>query len=143
MASFKIKMPEDFLLKISNLGENTDLIMNKVLEAGAKVVQDEVDKSLKSVIGKNTKNESHSTDQLQRSLGTSRVLQDRNGNFNIKVGFAENRNDGATNSMIANIIEYGKSNQKAKPFLKPALRKAKEPCIEAMVKTLDEEISKL
>ena len=45
--------------------------------------------------------------------------------------------------MIANILEYGKSDQQAKPFLKPALRKSKQAVMDTMVRTLDEEVNKL
>ena len=34
MAKVQIKMPEDFLLKLSRLGDKTDEILPKVLEAG-------------------------------------------------------------------------------------------------------------
>jgi len=44
--------------------------------------------------------------------------------------------------MIANIIEYGKAGQPAKPFLKPAKTSSKKPCIDAMTKKLEEEIKK-
>ena len=38
MAKVQIKMPEDFLLKLSRLGDKTDEILPKVLEAGGEVV---------------------------------------------------------------------------------------------------------
>ncbi len=44
----------------------------------------------------------------------------REGNHNIKVGFAEPRSGGGSNAKLANILEYGKHGQPAKPFLKPA-----------------------
>lgn len=143
MASLKIKMPEDFLLKISRLGNNTDTVVSKVLEEGSKVLESEVKSNLEVVIGKETKYPSRSTGELLSSLGTSKVRQDKNGDFNIKVGFDDQRPDGKSNAMIANVLEYGKSNQKAKPFLKPALRKSKQAVIDTMVKTLDEEVNKL
>jgi len=143
VASIKMKMPDDFLNKLSNLGTHTDEIVSKVLMAGAEVVEKEVRDDLQSVIGKDTKHPSQSTGQLIASLGTASVKQDRDGVFNVKIGFAENRSDGKSNAMIASVIEYGKSNQKAKPFLKPALRKSKDACVNAMVRKLDEEVSKL
>lgn len=143
MANLKIKMPEDFLNKINNLGTHTDEILGKVLSAGAIVVEEETRNRLKDVIGKDTKYPSKSTGQLVSSLGTSAARQDRNGVINVKIGFAENRSDGVSNAMLANILEYGKSNQKAKPFLTPARNKSKKACIDAMTKTLDEEVSKL
>ena len=92
-------------MKISRLGERTDEIIPKVLEAGAAVVEDKVRSNLAAVVGKNTKEESRSTGQLLRSLGTSKALQDKNGDFNIKVGFAEDRSDGVSNAMLASVIE--------------------------------------
>ena len=45
--------------------------------------------------------------------------------------------------MIANIIEYGKFNQPARPFLKPAKTKSKNEVIKVMEQTFEEEIKKL
>ncbi len=143
MARATIKMPEDFLLKISRLAEHTDDIIPRVLEAGAEVVEDKVRSNLASSIGRDLKEESRSTGQLLSALGTSGARQDRNGDFNVKIGFAEDRTDGKSNAMLANILEYGKHGQPAKPFLKPAKSSTKNACISAMVQKLDEEIDKL
>jgi hypothetical protein len=59
---------------------------------------------------------------------------DRDGNFNVKVGFSEPRRDGDSNAKIANIIEYGKHGQPPKPFLKPAKTASRSAAIEAMKK---------
>ena len=143
MAKATIKMPEEFLLKVSRLGAKTDEILPRVLEAGAEIVEDKVRSNLTAVIGKDLKAESRSTGQLLSALGTSGALQDRNGDFNVKVGFAENRTDGKSNAMLANILEYGKHGQPAKPFLKLAKTSTKSACISAMVQKLDEEIDKV
>ena len=143
MAKCSVKMPEDFLLKISRLGEKTDEIVEKTLQAGAEVVEEKVRSSLRDVIGKDLKTPSRSTGQLLSALGTSRVLQDRNGNFNIKVGFDENRKDGKSNAMLANVIEYGKHGQPAKPFLMPAASKSKAACIKAMTDRLESEVGSI
>ena len=45
--------------------------------------------------------------------------------------------------MIANVLEYGKSGQDAKPFLKPAKNKSRKACINAMEKVIESEIDKL
>ena len=143
MAKATWKMPEDFLIKVSRLADKTDEIIPKVLEAGAEVVEDKVRSNLQSVIGSGTKYDSRSTGELLRSLGTSPALQDRNGDFDIKVGFSEPRSDGDSNAKIATILEYGKSGQPAKPFLKPAKTASRQECIDAMTKALDEEVEKL
>ena len=140
MAKAEMKMPEEFLQKISRLGDKTDEIIPKVLEAGGKVVLDKVKSNLSSVVGKNTKIESRSTGELESALGLSPTLMDRNGNFNVKVGLSEPRRDGGSNAKIANILEYGRHGQPAKPFLKPARTQSRNACIETMKAKLQEEV---
>ena len=143
MAKVDIKMPEDFLEKMSRLGTQFDSVAESVLEAGGEVVLAKVQSNLSSVIGSGTKYDSRSTGELERSLGLTPPLVDRDGNHNIKIGFAEPRSDGCSNAMLANIIEYGKSGQPAKPFLKPAQTSSRKACINAMKVKLDEEVEKI
>ena len=130
-------------MKVSKLADRTDEILPKVLEAGAEVVESKVRSNLASVIGKGTKEPSRSTGQLLSALGTSPALQDKNGDFNVKVGFSEPRSDGDSNAKIATILEYGKSGQPAKPFLKPAKSASKNAAIEAMKTKLESEVGSL
>lgn len=143
MAKAQMMMPEDFLKRLSRLGDRTDEISEKVLEAGGEVVLTRVKGNLAGVIGRGTQYESRSTGELLGSLGLSSVKVDKNGNHNIKVGFAEPRSDGDSNAKIANILEYGKHGQPAKPFLKPARTSSKAACEEAMKAKFEEEVGKL
>lgn len=143
MAKVDIKMPDDFLLKISKLGSDFDPVAEKVLKAGGEVVFKRTKSNLSAVIGKGTKHESRSTGELEKALGVTSVRLDRNGNHNIKIGFSEPRPDGESNAKIANILEYGKHGQPAKPFLKPAKSASKSECISVMKSTFEEEVKKL
>ena len=143
MANATMKMPDEFLMKLTKLGDKTDEIVSRVLEAGGEVVLDKAKANLKGDIGSGTKEKSRSTGELVSSLGLSPTKLDRNGNFNVKVGFNEPRDDGDSNAKIANIIEYGKSGQPPKPFLKPAKSASQKACIETMKSELDKEIEKL
>ena len=143
MAKIETKMPEDFLLKISKLKDKTDQIITDALEAGAETVVPKVKSNLDSVIGKDTKHPSRSTGELADALGVSGVKIDKNGNHNIKIGFSEPRKDGSSNAKIANILEYGRSNQPAKPFLKPARTATRKQCIEAMKQKLEREMENI
>ena len=143
MAKAIVKMPEEFLLKISRLESKTDDIVPKVLEAGGNVVLQKVKSNLQAVIGKATKRRSKSTGELLRSIGLSKARQDRNGDHNVKVGFAEPRSDGGSNAKLANILEYGKSGQPARPFLQPAKSSSKKACEEAMIAKLEEELRQI
>lgn len=136
-------MPDDFLMKISRLAEKADEILPLVLEEGGEVVKTKVKSNLESVIGKDTKEDSRSTGELLKSLGVSSARQDRDGNFNVKVGFSEPRSDGKSNAMIASVIEYGKHGQPPKPFMKPAKSATRKACIEAMKAKLDSEVTKI
>lgn len=142
MAKVQMMMPEDFLDRISKLGNQSDAIAEKVLEAGGEVVLAKVQSNLSSVIGRGTKYDSRSTGELERSIGLSPAKLDRDGNHNVKIGFVDPRSDGDSNAKIANILEYGKHGQPAKPFLKPAKRASKSACEEAMKRAFEEEVGK-
>ena len=143
MAKATMRMPDEFLLKVSRLGEKTDEILPRVLKAGGDVVEEKVKSNLKRVIGNATKEESRSTGELVSALVVSSAKQDRDGNFNVKVGFSEPRPDGKSNAMIAGVLEYGKSGQPPKPFLKPAKSASKNACINAMISALEKEVEKI
>lgn len=140
MAKVDIKMPEEFLLKLSRLGEKTDEIIQKVLEAGGEVVEAKVKSNLQAVIGSATKEESRATGELLSALGVSSARQDKEGNFNVKVGFSEPRPNGKSNALIAGVLEYGKHGQPPKPFLKPAKSASKNACIAAMMEAFEKEV---
>jgi len=143
VAKATMKLPEDFLLKISKLGEKTDEIIPRVLEAGGQVVEEKVKSNLQSIIGRDTLEESRSTGELIKALGVSPAKQNNNGDFNVKVGFNEPRSDGKSNAMIASVLEYGKSGQPPKPFLKPAKSDSRKTCIEAMKQKLESEVESI
>jgi len=140
MAKVDFKLPEDFLLKLSKLADKTDEIIPKVLEAGGEVVEAKVKSNLQAVIGSGTKEESRSTGELISALGVSSAKQDKDGNFNVKVGFAEPRPDGKSNAMIAGVLEYGKHGQAPKPFLKPAKSSSKSAVVAAMKAKFEAEV---
>lgn len=143
MAKADVKLPEEFLMKLSKLGANTDAISEKVLEAGGEVVLSKVKSNLSAVVGSGTKYDSRSTGELERSLGLSPTKLDRKGNYNIKIGFSEPRSNGGSNAQLANILEYGKSGQPPKPFLKPAKSASRTECIRVMKETLEQEVERL
>ena len=107
-------MPDEFLKKLAHLTKDEDGMAERVLSAGAEIVEAKVRSNLAGVIGRGLKEESRSTGQLLASLGTSGVKLDRDGNHNVKVGFAEPRRDGDSNAKIANILEYGRVSRRSR-----------------------------
>lgn len=139
MSCGKMNTPVKIMKKVIE----TDDVCVRVLNAGAEVVLKKVRTNLRNVIGKDTKTQSRSTGELERSLGVSPVLSDKNGNLNIKIGFSEPRTNGESNAKIASIIEYGKSGQPPKPFMKPAKSASRKECMTVMINTLDEEVKSI
>ena len=138
MAKATMKFPTEFEEKLSRLGEKTDEIVPIVLQAGGEVVLENVKSNLQSVLS------GKSTGELARSLGLSPAKVNRDGGHDIKIGFSEPRKGtGQSNAKIANVLEYGRSGQKPRPFLKPAKIKSKQACIEAMERAFEEEVGKL
>ncbi|MDD4460263.1 MAG: HK97 gp10 family phage protein, partial [Proteiniphilum sp.] len=97
--------------------------------------------NLRNVIGKNTKVKSRSTGALEKSLGITPALQDRKGEWNIRVGVGDSRDKkGVPDALKAQVLEYGKAGQPAKPWMKPARRKARKKAISRMEDVLKREL---
>lgn len=143
MAKCTVKLPEELLAKLSKLGSESDAVAERVLKAGSDVVLAKVKSNLSAVIGSGVKFDKRSTGELERSLGVTPVKVDKEGNHNVKIGFSEPRSDGESNAKIATIIEYGKSGQPPKPFMKPAKSATRSACMSAMKRQLEEEVDKL
>jgi len=138
VAKVTIKMPTEFMDQLTKAAEKTGTAIPKALEAGGKVVFDTMKANLRSAIGRDTKYPSRSTGKLLAALGVSPVKLNDEGNYDVKVGFSEDRE--VSNAKLANILEYGKHGQPPKPILKPTRRSSRKPCIEAMQAALKEEL---
>lgn len=143
MARLDLKLPDEFAEKLSRLGSNFDSVAESMLEAGGEVVLQKAQGNLSGAVGSGTKYPSKATGELAGALGLSPVKIGEGGNHDIKVGFAEPHSGGVSNAMLANLIEYGKHGQPAKPFMKPAKTASRKECIAAMEAELDKEVSQL
>lgn len=136
MAKVQIKLPNDFIDALDSASSLIDNSAEQVLKAGANIVEPRMRSNLSAAIGSNTKRPSRSTSQLAKALGTAPVKVNSRGDYNVKVGFAENRDDGRANALIANVLEHGRSNQPARPFLAPTRSQTRRAAITAMKQTL-------
>lgn len=152
MAKCRVEYPESFGVSLEKIGANINQVCDEALKAGGEVAENIVRSNLEAAIG-NTKTESRSTGELVESLGVSPVKTDKNGIINVKVGFSEPRRKQsspkgkrsyyeATNAMIANVLEYGKHGQPARPFMAKSKRQAKRPIEETMSNVIDRELKK-
>lgn len=136
LAKMTIKGLDEYAKKLSKLGSDAQKIAKKVVRAGANPIADEVRKGLE----KNLQGSQYSEGDLMDSLGVTPVDVDRNGITNCKVGFEGYDRKGVPNALKARAMESGTSTQQKKPFIRPAVRRAKQKAIEEMGKTLDAEI---
>lgn len=136
MARAQIKLPNDFIDALDSASSLIDNSAEQVLKAGANIVEPRMRSNLSAAIGSSTKQPSRSTGQLAKALGTAPVKVNSRGDYNVKVGFAENRDDGRANALIANVLEHGRSNQPARPFLAPTRSQTRRAAITAMKQTL-------
>lgn len=143
MATVTIKLPDEFMNQLSEFDSRLEDIFTKALEDGAEIAEKQAKANLKAVIGSGTKFPSKAAGELLGALGTSPVKRSSLGGFDIRVGFAEPRKDGGSNEMVANIIEYGKKGQAAKPFMKPAEDATKSKVKAKMEETFKAEAEKI
>lgn len=136
MARVQIKLPNDFIDALDSASSLIDNFAEQVLTAGANIVEPRMRSNLSAAIGSSTKQASRSTGQLLAALGTTSVKVNSRGEHNVKIGFAENRSDGRSNALIANVLEHGRSNQPARPFLAPTRSQTRQAAITAMKRTL-------
>lgn len=136
MARVQIKLPNDFIDALDSASSLIENCAEQVLKAGANIVEPRMRSNLSAAIGSSTKQPSRSTGQLAKALGTAPVKVNSRGDYNVKVGFAENRDDGRANALIANVLEHGRSNQPARPFLAPTRSQTRRAAITAMKQTL-------
>lgn len=142
MAKLTITLPNSLALEIDRISANADQILSEALSEAAEAMTDQVVRpSLRKSI-QNTSN--RSTGELYNSLGVSPVKVDREGVYNVKVGFREPRSDGKANAMIANVLEYGSEDhhQPARPWLRPVKSKAQKVFALEFEKIYDQKVKR-
>lgn len=150
MARREVKMPDEIYKAIEKLSQDREEILTSTLKAGGEVVLNAVRSNLNRAI-RNSSN--RSTGELKGSLGMSPVKLSSRGIYNVKIGFAEPRRKQyaakkkrsyytITNALIANVLEYGKTGQAPRPFIRPARVTSEKAAISAMKAKFDEEVKK-
>lgn len=139
MAKMKVVGIDNFIEQLASVGKASEEMTKKMVRAGAIPIA----KAIRANLRKNLQNAKHSTGDLEKSLGIAPVKKDKNGIINTKVGFTGYDRKGTPNPLKAAVMESGASNIKKRPFIRPAVNKAKNEAIEAMGKVFDEELNKL
>lgn len=157
---FKFKGIEEYALKLSKLGDQTEEIAGKAIYAGAKIVADEVRKNIEGLPTVDFR--AHGTSDhpldgitdlqkkgLEEGFGVS-TMQEDSGYYNVKVGFdgynavkTKQYPQGQPNVMIARSVEGGTYFRRPHPFVAPAVRASKKAAEAKMKQVVEEEINKI
>ncbi len=156
MAKVTVQLPKELNEQIVKLGNNTDRIVQKCLEAAAVPVKKAVLEKYDATVGRPLivrkggriyNYGMRSTGELRRSIGISPAKLNRKGDYDIKIGIADGKESktGISYGYLAAIIERGvpARRQPPRPFIKPAEKASKAASMAAFEKTFDEEVSKL
>lgn len=136
MAKMTIKGLDEYIQKLSLLGPKMPEVAKRAVKAGVSPLADEVRKGLE----KNLQGSKYSTGDLFNSLGVTPVGVDKNGVYNAKVGFSGYDRKGVPNVLKARAMESGTSRQPKKPFVRPAVNRAKKKVLEEMGKSIDADL---
>ncbi|MBD5102039.1 MAG: hypothetical protein HDT27_04950 [Subdoligranulum sp.] len=159
MAKFVVKGIEEYALKVSKLGDQTERVAKKAIYEAAAIITDEIRKNIDGIPVQNgtvPKGEMRkgipepAKEGLQQSFGITKIDKDREGVYNAKIGF-DGYNDiktkrwpqGQPNQMIARSVESGTSFMAPHPFIAPAVRKTKAAALKKMSEVIDEETKKI
>lgn len=154
MAKMTIQGLDEYVAKLSKLGSNTAAIAKRAVRAGANPVADEVRNGLEKnirdpgyagldpdggIFGVKP-NYGKSTGDLLNSLGVSPPDIDKNGVYNCKIGFSGYDRKGVPNALKARAMESGTSWLRKRPFIRPAVNKAKQRALDEMGKSIDADL---
>lgn len=153
MARMTFKAGEDYMLRLERTAGRSEEIIKKALAEGAGILTTEIRKNLTenlndpasasssgSALLKNFYNEISGS--LLESLGFTPALQDRDGVWNVKVGFGDPDYDpkGVANQLKARVMESGSSTIRKRPFVRPAVNAKRKEAESAMDRIIMEEI---
>ena len=131
------KAGDEFALALSHLATGSDEIAKKAIYEGANVIADKIKSNLEGVLS------SEATGELVASFGVTPIEKDASGNYNAKIGFDGYGTDGVANQLKARVLESGSSQQRKRPFVRPAVNATKKQVVEKMGQVINEEIKKL
>ena len=133
----KVLKEDGIAIKLAKLATGSEEIAKKAIYKGAGILANKIGSNLDKVLS------GDSTGEMQASLGITPIKKDRNGVWNAKVGFDGYDSRGVPNAIKARVLESGSSQQKKRPFVRPAINSTKNEIISAMNKVVDDEINKI
>lgn len=140
----EVTIPTDLIRKLEKMGSKGEEIGKKMLNAGARILRDQVDSNLKKILYTNRKlDQNYPTGALERSITIDKPKRNKNGNLYIRIYFKGKDSKGVSNGLKAAILEHGKSDQPKRPFVRPAVEQTEDGVNREMQRIFDSEVSRL
>ena len=137
MARMAFKAGDEYVLRLSRYAANSDEISKKAIYAASKIVADKIKDNLEGVLSP------YATGELAQSFGIAAIDQDKDGNWNTKLGFDGYDSNKVPNQLKARVLESGSSQQPKRPFVRPAVNATKYQAQLEMAQIIDDEIKKI
>lgn len=117
MARCSITGFESTLKMLDQLGDMTEAVAVKAVEAAGDLLEDAVRNRLEGRLATSK----HRTGDLEAGFGATPARLNDDGTVDVKVGFFGYDRKGVSNQLKARVMESGSSKQKKRPFFRPAV----------------------
>jgi HK97 gp10 family phage protein len=154
MGKFDFEIPKDFLKKLNKL-ENVDEVSKKMVNEAVPILKDAIKAKVKSdysspgrkvqfiredgldgmKLGERTQ-----TGGLLKSVKMSKAKILKNGSLRASVYFSGKDKNGTPNAMKATILEFGRKNQVARPFITKVVKNKEAEVLAKMQEVFEREI---
>lgn len=162
MARMSVRGTEEYALKLSKLGKNSEAVAGKAIYAAAGIVADAVKANLKALptvrdvenikayrAGRKSQLSIKQKEGLVQAFGITKISNDK-GYYNVKLGFdgyngikTKKYPKGQPNQLIARVVESGSTYMDKTPFVRPALNASRAEALQKMQEVIDQEMNKI
>lgn len=154
MAKLHIKAASEFSKQLLKWHDHAGDISKKAIYTGAGPVADRLKAAMQANLddqaylgftgSADRKNVGYEpTGSMAANFGITGMSQDKDGNWNVHVGWDGYDPNGKANQLKANVMESGSSKQKARPFVKPTVAAMKAKTEKTMANVIEAEIKKI
>ena len=143
MAKFTMTGMDDFLKGLSNLATDVDEIAKDCINVAAPTLENALKKNIRSVTNRKDKRtgKPYSTGELERSIAATEAKTNAYGNFAAIRPVGTDAN-GVRNGEKLAYLEYGTSEQEARPVMQKSINEAEPQTKEIIQKRFEEHVQK-
>lgn len=135
MARIKMEGLDTIRAKLEQRGARVEGTVNHMLNAGAKVMREEMQAAMKEY-------ELKDTGDMIKSVKSSKITRTKDGGKSISIAPQGLDRKGVPNAAKAAVYEYGTSRNPARPWLTLATERGSEKALARMREVFEEEMNK-